>query len=393
MHLIVEVCPCFVRVDGETGGVSNIVRQICLHLAAAKKHVLLLCGNTDLGEVIARPGRERVSEYLTIQVFSQRRNPVLGPTAALKAALHDLPRDCVAHVHTCFSAFTESAMAVLARRGIPFVFTPHGKLSVHMLERRSAAKRMWWLLVARRFVRRASAIAVSGSLEAGLFPSLGLSQEFIVIPNGYEVPSRASIHARTTEDPYILFLGYLDPRKQPEFLVRAFARSKACESHKLLIVGPDAYGHEATVRRAMDSCGIAGRVAILGPKYGTDKWDLLRHAACLCLPSLGEGLPVVLCEALGAGIPSVYSKACNFPEVRTHGAGVEVSGFSDAEWAKAMDQVCLDQDTRSSMKAAANRMGVDYSWEHIVARWQGVYDTIWAQTAVPKSSMQWQPHD
>ena len=276
-------------------------------------------------------------------------------------------------------------MSLLARRGIPFVFTPHGKLSGHMLDKRSVVKRMWWSLIARRLVRRASAVAVSGSVEAGRFPSLGLSQEFVVIPNGYEVPSSASIHARTTEEPYILFLGYLDPRKQPEFLVRAFARSKARGSHKLLIVGPDAYGHEATVRRAIETCGIAGRVAILGPKYGTEKWELLRQAACLCLPSRGEGLPVVLCEALGAGLPAVYSKACNFPEIRAQGAGVELDRFAEPEWAEAIDRVCLDQEVRANMAAAANRMGPDYSWERIVGRWRDLYDVVRKEMATHES--------
>jgi glycosyltransferase involved in cell wall biosynthesis len=386
--LIVEVCPCYVNLESETGGISNIVRQICSHLSASQRQVLLLCGNTDLGKVVARPGRETVNEYLRVQVFPQRPHPWLGPTGLLRAAVRALPRDCVAHVHTCFSAFSESAMAVFSRRGIPFIFTPHGKLSPHTMRTRKLPKRIWWSLVARRYVQRASTIALSGSAESDLFPSLGLRKDFLVIPNGYEAPLEASTGIPTGESPYVLFLGYLDPRKQPEFLVRAFARSKAVKSHKLLIVGPDAYGHEAVLCRTVEECKIRDRVVILGPKYGTDKWRHLRQAACLALPSRGEGLPVVLCEALGAGVPSVYSKACNFPEVEAQGAGIEIEGFSEAKWAEAIDRVCLDREAQSRMRAAASRMGADYSWERTVARWRDLYDTVWRRVAIPHSASQ-----
>jgi hypothetical protein len=36
----------------------------------------------------------------------------------------------------------------------------------------------------------------------------------------------------------------------------------------------------------------------------------------------------VLRAALGVGVPSAYSKACNFPEVRVQRAGVELGGVS-----------------------------------------------------------------
>lgn len=388
--LIVEVCPCYVNLERETGGVSNIVRQICLRLVVAKRHVLLLCGNTELGRVVAAPGRKEVNEYLTMQVFSQRPHPVLGPTRSVRAVLRRLPRDCVAHVHTCFSSFTESAMAVLSRRGIPFVFTPHGKLSAYAMSNRSLSKTLWWSTRAGRCVRRASIVAVSGSAEASLFPSLGLRQASVVIPNGYEAPPSPISDLSTIESPYVLFLGYLDPRKQPEFLVRAFAQSRACGTHTLVIVGPDAYKHETVVRKAIDLCGIANRVSIRGPVHGVDKWMLLRHAACFCLPSRGEGLPVVLSEALGAGVPIVYSRACNFPEIQAQRAGIELGGFVEEEWANAIDRVCLEEEVQQGMRAAALRMGAELSWERIVARWADLYDSVWKQSGFvhPASSVE-----
>jgi glycosyltransferase involved in cell wall biosynthesis len=377
--LSVQICPCYVNLSRETGGVANIVRQICLHLAASERQVLLLCGNTDLGKVVAAPGRTSVNERFTVQVFSQRRNPVLGPTGAMRASLRGLPQECVAHVHTCFSAFTESAMAELSRRNIPFVFTPHGKLGAYTMSNRSVSKRLWWSAIAGRYVRRASDIAVSGSAEASLFSSLGLRQPCLIIPNGYEAPAASIDDVPVVERPYILFLGYLDPRKQPDFLVRAFAQSRARATHTLVVAGPDAYGHEAVVRKAIDLCGIASRVTILGPVYGIDKWRLLRHAACVCLPSRGEGLPVVLCEALGAGVPIVYSRACNFPEINAQCAGIELEGFVEREWAGAIDRVCLSQDLQTSMRIAALRMGAGLSWKQIVTRWADLYDTVWSR--------------
>jgi glycosyltransferase involved in cell wall biosynthesis len=74
--------------------------------------------------------------------------------------------------------------------------------------------------------------------------------------------------------------------------------------------------------------------------------------------------------------------------VHTQGAGVELDGFSEAEWANAIDRLCLDEATRTNMRAAANRLAGEYSWESIVTRWLDLYDTVWGRSVVAHSNAQ-----
>ena len=372
--LIVQICPCYVDLDRETGGVANIVRQICLQLARQQRQVLLLCGNRELGKVKASPRRITFSDFLTVDILGQKSHPLLGPAKDLTHRIGILNRNSVAHIHTCFSAFTEAAMCALRHKNIPFIFTPHGKLSHHSLRQSYWPKKIWWLSIGRKAIQNASAIGASSIEEARQLSALRLNRPIQTIPNGYETPPDLLPFDRVIPDPYILFLGYLDPRKQPHFLVEAFAKSKASQDHLLVFVGPDSYGLQEAIQLRAHELGLDRRVMFYGPAYGARKWDLLRHAACVCLPSLGEGLPVVLCEALGAGTPTIFSKECNFSELEAHGAGIMPREFDIALWADTIDKVCLDRSAYKELRTAAERLRPQYTWKEISRRWQSLYD-------------------
>ena len=375
---IIQICPCYVDLHHETGGVANIVRQICLQLARQRRHVLLLCGNRDLGTVKAAPGRMKINDFLTIEIFGQQSHPLLGPTRGLTQRLQALDQDCVAHVHTCFSAFTEAAMHSLHRKNIPFIFTPHGKLSNHSLKVSYWPKKVWWLTKGRKAIQYASMIGASSIEEARQLEALALSRPVHTIPNGYERPQDLPglDNTRIISDPYILFLGYLDPRKQPQFLVEAFAGSKASQSHRLVFVGPDSYSFRETIQRKAKELGVDERVTFFGPAYAAPKWNLLHYATCVCLPSLGEGLPVVLCEALGAGTPAIFSQECNFSELADQGAGIILREFEPTLWGDAIDRICLDSSAHRKMSAEAERLRPQYTWNAIVNRWYSLYGLI-----------------
>jgi len=378
---IVQICPCYVDLGNETGGVANVVRQICLGLARRGRHVRLICGDRELGRRKAEAGFRKISDLLEVHVVRQRFHPLLGPVSQLKAILSQVAERFVGHVHTCFSGFSEFAMWYMGKRGIPFAFTPHGKLHRGLLTTHKWLKRLWWQCLARRGVLGAGAIVLQGHGEAMSFPYLGLGgRDYAVIPNGYDgkgPSSAAQARDIILPDRFVVFLGFLDPRKRPEFLVQAFAASRARRSHKLLLVGPDSYGHKQKVQDAISQGGVADQVVLWGPAYGPIKWRLLSQADVLALPSLGEGgAPIVVCEALGAGVPAIMSKACNFSVPVEAGASIEIEGFDVSEWAAAIDAVCLDAARRARMASVARRLAPGYTWDHIVDRWIEVYDQL-----------------
>jgi glycosyltransferase involved in cell wall biosynthesis len=265
-------------------------------------------------------------------------------------------------------------MAAARGRGIPYVFSPHGKLGRPGGGPLWSAKGLWWRLVAGRLVRGAAAVITSGTREASwLAGDRGARR---AIPNGYsrEGPDRSL--AGAIREPYVLFLGHLDPRKQPGFLIEAFGASALRATHRLVLAGPDSYGQRARLEAVTRGLGLSDRVAFTGCVAGGPKWALLTGARCLCLPSLSEGQPLVLAEALGAGLPAVYSEGCNFPEIAEAGAGIELRGFDRGAWTRALEAVCLDDSAAGTMRVAAERLAPDYTWDSVVGRWASLYRDI-----------------
>lgn len=379
---IIHVAPCHVDLQKESGGVANVVRQLCLLQARQGHDVQLLCTTTELGNKVALPRTLAIVADVKVTVIDQRANPLLGPGGPLRSALASaLERaeapDRVAHVHTCFSMYTEVSMREFASGAIPFVFSPHGKLSAGLFGNKRLAKMVWWHLFARPRVMAASTVGLLSDAELQDFKGFRLATPTSVIPNGFEMPSdRQEQATASVADKYVLFLGYLDPRKQPDFLLRAYARSNARRTHKLVFVGPDSYGFQSRLESLAGSLDITERVVFFGPAWGSTKWNLLRNAACICLPSLGEGLPVVLCEALGAGLPAIYSPQCNFPEIEANGAGVIVAEFDEASWAAAIDGVVDDCSRREVMSRLAKAMSSRFTWDAIAAEWTQLYQRI-----------------
>src|SRR5439155_11555985 len=109
-------------------------------------------------------------------------------------------------------------------------------------------------------------------------------------------------------------------------LIEAFAlvqqRHTDC---RLLVVGQD-YGARKTLVKQVSHLGLDGSVEFLGPKYGTDKDQLLRTADALVLPSYKETFPLVILEAFAAGLPVVATDGCGIADyLQVNGAALIAS--------------------------------------------------------------------
>lgn len=374
---VLQICPPYVDLEAKAGGVSNVVRYLSRRLADRGWMVHIVCGAHELGERKGTPGTYRSGNIIR-HILDDNGVPWWGPIRELGKRVSSLARKAdITHVHTCFSVFSEYSMGCLRKRDYPFVFTPHGKFSPRMLNQRYLLKWLWWHGWTKSRVRNAEKLVLL--YEAENLNQLGLGASDAVIPNGFDAKDSAYQEGLASDppvdEPYILFLGYLDPRKQPELLVRAYAQSAVQESHRLVLAGPDAYGHESVVEETIRECGVSSRVTLYGPAYGAEKWALLSGATCFCLPSKGEGRPVTASEALGAGTPVLISRQSNFPEIAEQGAGIECDAFDEIAWSRALEAACHDEQQRE-MQKAAEALAEDFTWASVVDQWEEVYRDV-----------------
>jgi len=106
----------------------------------------------------------------------------------------------------------------------------------------------------------------------------------------------------------------LTPVKGVEFLLKAFTQVKkrsASKMWKLVVVG------DGPLRQSLEALasdlGVASETIFLGAR--TDVFDVMAALDALTLPSLHEGIPVVLLEAMALGVPIVASQVGGIPEI------------------------------------------------------------------------------
>jgi glycosyltransferase involved in cell wall biosynthesis len=147
----------------------------------------------------------------------------------------------------------------------------------------------------------------------------------VVVPNGIELeafrplPAAARIAARARlglppDRRLVGVVGRLDPMKDHDGFLRAFALAARRQDLHAVIAGPGAPRDAARLRGLAEGLGIAARLVIAGPVVPVA--ELIAALDLLCLPSAyGEGFPNVLGEAMACGVPCVASDVGDCAEI------------------------------------------------------------------------------
>ena len=113
---------------------------------------------------------------------------------------------------------------------------------------------------------------------------------------------------------FLLFVGRLRIRKGVEVLLEALsAVRRTVPGARLLIAGDGE--HRAALEGKAAELGLGPSAVFLGRCDASRVRGLLRDAAALVVPSTYEGMPLVVLEAMEAGLPVVASRVSGIPEV------------------------------------------------------------------------------
>ena len=166
--------------------------------------------------------------------------------------------------------------------------------------------------------------------------------------------------------PYVLFVGGIEPRKNLEHLVRAFAMSDSGHLSLVLAGGPVRWYPEATER--LDAViqllpeSVRARIVRTGYVSERDKLALLSGATVLAYPSIYEGFGFPVLEAFAAGVPVLTSNVSSLVEVAGEAAVLVDPADVDAI-AAALSELVADEDLRAVLSAAGVARASRFTWE------------------------------
>jgi alpha-1,3-rhamnosyl/mannosyltransferase len=202
-------------------------------------------------------------------------------------------------------------------------------------------------------------IAISENSRQDAMRLLGLDGNRIevIYPGVPEVYFGAQ--ARPSQQPYVLYLGAIEPRKNVDTLLDAWSGFRLRGDFDLVIAGASGWAGEKTMARL--AARPAG-VRYLGYVPEDELPGLVAGASAFIYPSLYEGFGLPVAQAMAAGVPVITSNTSCLPEVAGAGA-LLVDPRSTGEIRAAMERLLTSPELRRELrKAGLERAEREYRW-------------------------------
>ncbi len=168
------------------------------------------------------------------------------------------------------------------------------------------------------------------------------------------------------ERPYVLWMGTLEPRKNPEGVVRGFVNAISsgipqADELKLYLVGPPGWW-SGDLRDLIEKRGLSERVRRIDAQTVPVRAALYAEASAFVFPSFAEGFGLPALEAMACGTPVVTSNTSSLPEVV--GSAAQLCDPTDHDSiGHALARVLRDADLAADLRRLGQRRAKEFTWE------------------------------
>ena len=193
------------------------------------------------------------------------------------------------------------------------------------------------------------------------YPEVG--DKITVIPEASSLAQIRQGPETRPSQPYMLFVGTMEPRKNLENILRALRLliETGTGSHRLVIAGNQGWKNE-DVHRLLREPTIASHVDVLGRVSNERLVSLYGNADFVVAPSLYEGFGLVVLEAMSLGTPVLTANISSLPEV-AGGAAILVDPADVEAIATAMRRLIEDRDLRQELSHRGRNRARVFSWD------------------------------
>jgi glycosyltransferase involved in cell wall biosynthesis len=347
------------RYPPDLGGVAASAGRLSLSLAAIghEVHVLTLTREMPAGTV----DRVRIGDRLELSRFGQAKHLDFTLQQALTYLEFLHSREPFSAIWGHFVHIAGFLAAWLGRHlGRPSILAVRGNdLDRLMFPPGDFARLEWCLRHATRIVTVSADLAAKVRTlvdrAAVVLPNAVDTELFRPGPHDDELAAR---HGLKTGELLLGFSGELRAKKGLGFLLEALRVLRSTRQVRLLVIGAIRPGDQGEFERVSASLDLGGAVVVTG--HLPDPADVALHLR-LCdlfvLPSLWEGMPNSLLEAMACGVPVLASDAGGIPEVVTDGVnGLLIPRTHLHLLARRVDEwMALPPERRSAMAASGRR--------------------------------------
>ncbi len=190
-------------------------------------------------------------------------------------------------------------------------------------------------------------------------------EEFRRIRKKYQLPEQ-----------YFLYLGTLEPRKNLENLIHAYAEFAAVHEHPaaLVLAGAKGWLYD-NIFRLVHTLHLESHIIFTEYIQDEDLCTLMSSALAFVFPSVYEGFGMPPLEAMSCGTPVLVSDAASLPEV-TGTDAVIVSPSEITEIAWGMHRLFTDENLRTVLSVQGRKRAASFSWEKSAELLYQVYQEL-----------------
>ena len=283
-------------------------------------------------------------------------------------------------VHVQSTGIPNCTAAVIVRNKYPTLLSVHGILA-EMAKFRRGLELLFFKLVAVPLERQAIAkipniIAVS-HYQKNLI-SINTNSKIYVIPPGIDFKNISNLKSdKPLKHPSLFFIGgLLGERKGTHILLKATQIIKSKHPDIYVYIagsGPQ----ELELRKLSKELNIEENIAFLGRISDDEKWTYYKSVDICVIPSLWEGMPTVLFEAMMCGKPVVASDVDGIAEVLVDNeTGLLCEAGNAADLADKIVTLVQNQEMREEMGKAGEIKVREFTFDKIAGQTVKLYREI-----------------
>ena len=302
---------------------------------------------------------------------------------------HNISNYDIVHIHAIFSYPSTVAMAIARLKKVPYIVQPHGLLCKWSLQQKSCKKQIYLKLIEQANLNGSQALHFTSQQEQQEANVLELKAPNFILPLGI-FPSTPVYNARKRlrqlfnippDEPIILFLSRLHPKKGLDYLIPALSKSN--HRFTFILAGSGSPEYEAQIKSLVFSTNLHNSTLLVGFVQGEFKDLLIQGSDLFVLTSCSESFGIVVLEALIAGLPLLITPGVALaPIIKQHQVGyvteLDVSAISCT-----LDAFLTNTQAAKDMGERGRQLVVEkYTWEQIASQMQQIYTNILQQKAI-----------
>ena len=288
------------------------------------------------------------------------------------------------HVHAIFSYSSTAAMAIARLKQVPYIVRPLGQLCEWSLQQSARKKQIYLRLIEQANLNQSQALHLTSDQEQQEVSRLSLNTRSFVLPHGTAQPptiadARQLLRQHLnvpTDEPIILFLSRLHPKKGLDFLIPALGKVTNYR-FTFVIAGSGSREYESEVESLLVSHGIRHRTHMTGFVKGEIKNILMQGADLFTLTSYSENFGVAVLEALAVGLPVLVTRSVALADLVEQQHLGYVAELDVGAIASVIQQALEHPQSAKSMGECARQLvSQSYTWDKVASNLIDIYTKI-----------------